>query len=105
MDERTAAAVMDDAVNRAAFSEVERLLNQGINPNVRDITGDPVIISAAWVGAADIVQLLIDRGADVNARGNDGNNALQRLLSENNQYWYEGHERVVETLRRSGSQE
>ena len=104
MNERDVVAAIDDAVNRAELDEVKELLDSGVDANVRDIVGDPILISAAWVGTADIVALLIERGADVNAVGRDGQNALQRLLSSSG-YWYEGHDLVVGTLRRHGSRE
>ena len=99
------AAELDDAVNRAEIDEVRRILDRGVDPNIRDITGDPIIVSAAWVGAADIVELLLARGADANAAGQDGKNALQRLLSDNQGYWYEGHDHVVAILRAAGARE
>jgi|CXWL01.1.fsa_nt_gi ankyrin repeat protein len=92
------AALLDDAVNRAALDEVTQLLDQGVDPNTRDIAGDPALISAAWVGAPEIVRLLLGRGAEVNAVGADGRNALQRLLT-NRAYWHSGHDLVVAILR------
>lgn len=95
---------MDDAVNRGALGEVQELLNQGVDPNLRDVAGDPILVSAAWVGAADIVKLLLERGADVNATGANGRNALQRALS-NKTYWDDGHSRAVALLRAAGGTE
>ena len=34
-----------------------------------------------------------------------GKTALQRLVTENNSYWYEGHNRVVTILREAGARE
>ncbi len=93
---------LDDAVNRGALHEVQELLDEGIDPNIKDAGGDPVLIGAAWVGAPEIVQLLLDRGADVNGVGADGRNALQRVLM-NDAYWHHGHDVVVDILRSAGS--
>jgi ankyrin repeat protein len=101
---RNDAIRMDDAVNRGALDEVLDLLNEGVDPNQRDVVGDPILVSAAWVGAADIVKLLLDRGADVNAQCPDGRNALQRVRT-NKTYWDEGHDRVVRILLEAGSSE
>jgi len=51
-----------------------------------------------------IVKLLIGRGADVNAVGADGMNALERLLKSDG-YWHSGHDQVVEILREAGARE
>lgn len=89
-------------MNRAELLEVKALLEEGIDPNIRDVCGDPVIIGAAWIGAPEIVRLLVEQGADVNAIGKDGKNALQRLLSDAG-LWHSGHEQVVQCLRELGA--
>ena len=103
-DLRNDAIRLDDAANRGALAEVQELLDEGVDPNMKDVAGDPVLIGAAWVGAADIVKLLLDRGANVNAVGCDGRNALQRVLT-NDSYWHEGHDQVVKILRAACSVE
>ncbi|MBI3654730.1 MAG: hypothetical protein HY231_27165 [Acidobacteria bacterium] len=62
------------------------------------------MITAAWIGSSEIIQLLIQRVADVNAKENDGKSALQRLR-QNNAYWHEGHKQVIEILLHSGAKE
>jgi ankyrin repeat protein len=96
--DRIDAARLDDAVNRADVDEVRLILDEGIDPNIKDVAGDPIIIGAAWIGAPEIVRLLIERGADINATGNDGKNALQRLLN-NDGYSHDGHDKVIILLR------
>jgi ankyrin repeat protein len=91
-------------VNRGALEEVRELLDEGVGANQRDVAGDPALVSAAWVGAADIVRLLLDRGADVNARGSDGRNALQRVRA-NETCWRDDHDEVVKILLAAGSAE
>lgn len=95
---------LDSAVNRAELEEVRAILDEGVDPNIKDIVGDPVIIGAAWIGAPEVVRLLAERGADVNATGHDGKNALQRLLNDDG-LWHQGHDQVVALLRELGGQE
>ena len=91
-------AEMDDAINRDAFEEVATLLASGIDPNSRDAAGDPFLISAAWIGSARIVKLLLDSGADPSLRGSDGRTALERLM-QNTEYWDQGHDEVKALLQ------
>ena len=102
-DQRRAAAHLDDAINRGVFDEVKDLLDRGYDPNWRDIVGDTMLINAAWVGAREIVQVLIERGADVNGRGKDGQTALSRVLALDDPAEY-GHDTVIALLRAHGAQ-
>ena len=43
-----------------------------------EVQGTPALITAANYGYTDIVRLLLEKGADVNARGNDGQTALMK---------------------------
>ena len=91
-------ARIDDAINRAALEEVRALLDLGVSPNAKDVVGDPILIGAAWVGAPDVVRLLLLRGADPTAAGLDGLNALQRIATIKEQQ-HEGHLACAEVLR------
>jgi ankyrin repeat protein len=90
-------AQIDDAINRDDFDEVSALLSSGVDPNSRDAAGDPLLITAAWIGSPRIVKLLLDAGADSSLRGVDGLTALERLM-QNTQYWDEGHNEVKKLL-------
>ena len=104
MSTRLLTSRLDDAINRGALEEVRALLDLGAALDGPDEGGDTPLISAAWVGSHEIVALLLQRGADINAVGADGRGALQRLLT-NHQYWYEGHDACVALLRGAGAQE
>ena len=52
-------------------------------------------MNAAWKGHTAIAQLLIDKGADVNARGNKGSTALMIAASN-------GHTDIVKALLDKG---
>ncbi|KAJ5710401.1 hypothetical protein N7488_004557 [Penicillium malachiteum] len=70
------------ALHLASFNgherEVEFLLSLGKNDiNSADSRGTYPIVSASWNGSEKVVQLLLEKGAEVNAQGGDYGNALQ----------------------------
>src|SRR6266850_609256 len=52
------------AIRRGAAGDVERVLARGASPNARDAEGIPALMAAALFADADIVELLLKRGAD-----------------------------------------
>lgn len=95
-------ARMDDAINRDDLDEVAALLKAGVDPNARDVAGDPLLINAAWIGSPSIVNLLLQAGADPLLRDRDGLTALERLM-QNTEYWDEGHDQVKQILEQFSS--
>ena len=61
-------------------SSICSLLDAGADINLADNDGDTALILASWFGDAEVVQCLLDRGADVLHRNKAGKNALQRAL-------------------------
>lgn len=90
-------AQLDDAINRDDREEVRRLLSRGVDPNARDVSGVPVLASAAWIGSPEMVELLLSAGADPLLRDSDGLTALERLV-QNTDYWDVGHDEVMAIL-------
>ena len=61
------------------------------NINGADSSGDTSLIVAAWYGYSNIVQKLIDLGADLNIRNKQGFTALMMAV-------YAGNNRIVRLL-------
>lgn len=53
-----------------------RLLEQGEDPNAEDEERFPLLGWAAFRGYAEVVRLLLDKGADVNLRGSEADTPL-----------------------------
>ncbi|WP_276484025.1 ankyrin repeat domain-containing protein [Paraflavitalea pollutisoli] len=65
------------AVLRGDTSAIRQHLAAGTDINTRDVYGgSSPLISACLFGKSAIAQLLIDAGADINLRNNDGSTAL-----------------------------
>lgn len=64
---------------------IETLLKKGANPNLRDTeTGETLLMSAAKYSTVEVVQALIEGGADVNARNKAGQTVLTVADSKDN---------------------
>lgn len=73
------------------------LLKAGANPNATLRTGETVLMTAARTGNVDVVEALLARGADVNAREMvQGHGALMWAAAE-------GHAEVARVLREHGA--
>jgi len=65
---------------------MERLLDQGMDVDADMGGGVTLLLKAANIGTADMVALLIKKGADVNRLVNTGENALMQALSNSRHY-------------------
>ncbi len=78
--------------------EVRRLLAAGASPDSCDVDcAHPALVCAAEAGEADVVRLLLDRGATLDSRDTAGRSALEVARRG-------GHEDVVAVLQRAGEQ-
>jgi len=87
---------LSTAVREGDVRAVRKMLEQGADPNVRDPDDDVVPIHYAINQGPEMVQLLIDHGADVNIPGR-GAMALANADAR-------GHHDVAAVLRKAGAQ-
>lgn len=71
---------MDHACEQADLKTVESLLSSGYNVN-EDALHEPPLVLASYYGHSELLEYLIQKGADVNARGDEEYTALH-LASE-----------------------
>ncbi len=88
-------------LNAAAKGDTQRvkdLLDQGVNVNVKDQQGATPLAHAAWFGHIDAAKLLIERGADVNAKKTsaDGSSVMELATMK-------GHKDIVGLLKKAGA--
>ena len=84
-----------DAICDNDIDAVEALIADGAKVNVKDYDGTP-LHTAAWCGCTEIVKMLIDAGADVNAKNSYGNTPLDLAVRY-------GHADVVNLLIDAGA--
>lgn len=81
---------------------IQTLLKKGANPNLRDTeTGETLLMSAARYSTPEVVQALIEGGADVNARNKSGQTALT-LADNKDNLW---RDEIVALLKRRGAKQ
>jgi len=67
-----------------------------VNVNVRTVSGKTPLMAAAYKGYTDIVQILLDAGADVTVKDRSGDTAA-RMAARG------GFSRTVDLLRKKGA--
>lgn len=86
------------AACRGDLAEVRIMLARGADPNASaDEEGTPVIYDATYNGHKEVVRILIEHGANVNAKGPEGT-AL--YVAEQG-----GHPEIAKMLQRAGAKE
>lgn len=95
LSDQEAALVL--AAAKGDTKKVKDLLDKGVNVDTRDPDGNATpLCHAAWFGHADTAQLLIERGADVNAKKSDGASVLTLATMS-------GHKDIAEMLKKAGA--
>lgn len=79
---------LEDAIDFVDLPQVQSLLDKGANPNLRDDSGDPVLLTIAMLSLheedGEIMKLLFAAGADPNITGKDGDTALMAASRNGN---------------------
>ena len=76
---------------------VKDLLDKGVNVDTHDSKDDTTPLGhAVWGGHADTARLLIERGADVNAKTKEGHSVLTFATMQK-------HDDLAEMLRKAGA--
>jgi ankyrin repeat protein len=89
-------AALLQACEKSDLKAVKDLLDKGVSINARDRDGRQPIIEATYWQHADVVRLLIERAADVNAKKVDGTTALDFAISLRNK-------EIEQMLRQAGA--
>jgi ankyrin repeat protein len=79
-----------------AIETIDRLLASGIDINATDARGRTALHGAALQGYDDVVQALVDRGADVAAEDNDGFTPLDTAMGLAGGWGFAGDVGVVQ---------
>lgn len=90
------AAPLHDAAKEGNLSQVNMLLNSGVNPEALDDYGLTPLMSAAAAGQTEVVKGLLNRGASINALHNNNDTALMKAAMN-------GHAAVVKELLNRGA--
>jgi hypothetical protein len=90
------AAALFNGILKGRTAVVQGLIQQGVNVNVRTVSGKTPLMAAAYKGYTDIVQILLEGGADVNIKDRGGDTAM-RMAARG------GFTRTVDLLRKKGA--
>ncbi len=94
--EPTQAELLIEAVQDEETSDVQRLLSEGADANMRTDLGMPLLSYAAYHGSGDIVAALLEAGADIHAKDKPGATALTYAAAG-------GHAEITGVLIAAGS--
>ena len=76
LNAQAASSKIFDAVKNSDLKELKSLVDQGADPNSYDEDGDHLLMYAALYSSLDCMQLLLEKGSNVNAKNSIGETAL-----------------------------
>ena len=91
------SSLIHDAALDGDIDEVQRQLDAGVDPNLKSSKGATPLFYAVYGGHLEIAELLITRGADVNALDLNGNSVLDQAHNYDDQ-------EMVELLEAHGAE-
>jgi ankyrin repeat protein len=71
------------AANRGDLPSVQKYLDEGVDPSVKNLSGLTPLYYATRQGYLEVAELLIAKGADVNAKDNNGETSRDRAILRN----------------------
>ena len=89
------------AAKDGSLATVQTLLADGASPNTTDDNGVPVLMWAANNGHSEVVKLLLEKGAEVNAKATIKNVEWTALKVARRM----GHTDIVQLLEKAGAKE
>ncbi len=96
-DLKTPAARLIDAMKRGDRSGIDLTLKEPVDVNARDNSFQvPLLAWAAMCGDAETIQILLDRGANIDAVTGDGSTAAQAAV-------FRGYPEVLQLLKQRGA--
>ena len=87
----TSSDALFAAIHKGAAGDVARVLESGVSPNLVDADGVPAVMAATLFGDAQLVDLILKRGADPNRAGPAGTRELKWAVPhERSERWWAG---------------
>ena len=80
-----ARSALSYAITASFANGLDAVLRMGADPNHRDRIGSSPLMDACYIGCEDIVETLVENGADVSMRDNFGLSAFEHLMSGESQ--------------------
>ena len=85
-----------EAAKRGALPQIQRMIQNGMKPNIQDSSGRTAVMEASRFGHLKIVSFLVNLNADINLADKYGFTALMFAV-------HNGHVQITELLIKKGA--